>query len=1062
MKKYFLLILGLVLAVSTYASPITKEKARLNVLNFLQQIHRERTFNLNGNDVTLHLENNEKDETTNYYIFNIGEDNGFVIASANDCAVPILGYSDKGHFDLSRIPENLKVWLVGYEREIKEYKDLEKSPQRMVSSSEKTKKTIEPLIETRWDQSTPYNNKCYEQRPTGCVATAMAQVMYYHKWPQNNTSEIPAYTMEDGSENVVIPSLIPIKFDWDNMIKKYDTTYSDIEADAVAELMKYCGHSVETTYEKNASGAYSYKAATALKEYFDYDNGVTFLVQEGYTYDEWENIVYNELVNSRPVLFAGSNDYGGHEFVCDGYKNGFFHFNWGWSGMSDGFYKLSALIPNLQGIGGSEGGNKEFTYRQQIVIGIQPPVDNSVSHEYQPSSEWIALGNYNNNGHFTINSQGDVDMSVNTHFVYNGEINNCEYEVGVALFNKEGGLLKVLCSKNISFIAGYPDASRHTLFSEVSIPSEFIERYEEMYIRPVLLDDKENVEIVEHGDRDFIKVLVGDGEIITKAYPEAELVVENLCLGTMPVMPEGSSDNQIAIATIKNNGIRTISGRLDVMINDMITYLTDDNDKFYSEPEYVFIRPGEYKDVYVNFVAPEGKNKICIAFKGKPISKNIDIDFIVPNVKSAKLEVTATPEYVSQDNSIVVDLDITNKKSQSKYETLLTLELYDLESAEHPYVVRTSTQMLNIDPKETKKYTFSFNNLNFNTGYGFAIKYIDSNKVRYVGGSDYYTDAPNKIYKTYRTADVTEYWNAIGDYSYVLERDDNSVLDEACFISFPSGLVSNKFLKSKNSNCIYNLNKEDIPAEYEYNNIIKGNTIEKLHLTNDAPYFSTVPFKCYEAEIAFEGTSTLTPIYLPFSPETVVVDGEELVIAKSENDEDADCILMPLTNISSDELYFDYGAVEPRAIYMFAVDKKYEGKKVVFKAEYQKLVDLGLFTYTFVDYDVLGPSGYYLKDKYDMYVYNKGKFVRYNSDMKISEYGKHIWLKMNNGYSPDEIKINYKGSATSIDDVKYEEKRIARIFNVHGILVKSTEYAKGMLDSLPRGVYIIDGKKYIK
>lgn len=74
MKKYFLLILGLVLAVSTYASPITKEKARLNVLNFLQQIHRERTFNLNGNDVTLHLENNEKDETTNYYIFNIGEE----------------------------------------------------------------------------------------------------------------------------------------------------------------------------------------------------------------------------------------------------------------------------------------------------------------------------------------------------------------------------------------------------------------------------------------------------------------------------------------------------------------------------------------------------------------------------------------------------------------------------------------------------------------------------------------------------------------------------------------------------------------------------------------------------------------------------------------------------------------------------------------------------------------------------------------------------------------------------------------------------------------------------
>ena len=132
------------------------------------------------------------------------------------------------------------------------------------------------------------------------------------------------------------------------MIDSYNGSYTDEQAAAVAYLMKACGYSCDMAYTPNSSGALSINAAKALFENFKYNPNLQYLNRDYLSATEWENIIYAELAAKRPVLYGGRSSSVGHEFVCDGYDgNGYFHFNWGWGGMSDGYFLLDALNPGL-------------------------------------------------------------------------------------------------------------------------------------------------------------------------------------------------------------------------------------------------------------------------------------------------------------------------------------------------------------------------------------------------------------------------------------------------------------------------------------------------------------------------------------------------------------------------------------------------------------------------------------------------------------------------------------------------------------------------------------------
>ena len=335
------------------------------------------------------------------YVFNVSNDGGFVIVSNDDRTVPVLGFGDNGNIDPANMPDNMRAWLQGYADEIawlNEYTaatpGAAKAPRRTPA---KAKTAVAPLLTTTWNQGPPYNNRTpyygisggnyvystdqtltnvtWHHCATGCVATAMAQVMNYHKWPQNYLPAIPGYTW--GNYNSTISGLPQIEFSWDYMSNTYSSSATGNSANYVALLMQYCGWSVEMNYGPS-SGSNTDKVANALENIFGYNSTTTLVQRSYYSYDNWVDLMYNEVAQGRPVVYGGQSSGGGHEFVCDGYKyeNGtdFFHINWGWGGMSDNYFVLSALDPDQQGIGGSSS-TDGYHYGQDAVIGIQKPTD---------------------------------------------------------------------------------------------------------------------------------------------------------------------------------------------------------------------------------------------------------------------------------------------------------------------------------------------------------------------------------------------------------------------------------------------------------------------------------------------------------------------------------------------------------------------------------------------------------------------------------------------------------------------------------------------------------------
>ena len=335
-------------------------------------------------------------EKLGFYVFNMTDKGGFVIVSNESETTPILGYSETGSIELDpdKMPENMRNWLQGYADEIawlqkqENYGKIEKKSVNKARTRAVAKENItNTILLTRWNQRAPYNNQCPDyssgnRSVTGCVATAMAQVMKYHEWPnyqekpndQSHLQAIPAYTTD--SYKISLLSLPAVyKFDWANMLTSYSGDYNDTEATAVATLMKYCGYSVKMDYGPS-SGSNSFYVADALKNNYDYKSTTTCITRSFYTYDKWVEIIYDELAHNRPVVYGGQSSGGGHEFVCDGYKyeNGtdYFHINWGWGGKSDDYYVLSSLNPYAgQGAGGSTS-NDGFHYGQDAVVGIQP------------------------------------------------------------------------------------------------------------------------------------------------------------------------------------------------------------------------------------------------------------------------------------------------------------------------------------------------------------------------------------------------------------------------------------------------------------------------------------------------------------------------------------------------------------------------------------------------------------------------------------------------------------------------------------------------------------------
>lgn len=329
-----------------------------------------------------------------YYVFPNANSKGFTIVSGDDRLPEIVGYSSQGSYDENNLPEGFVSFMKAYQNlcnkvnlgDAEALKNLAeiKAWRNKKNASAASTSAVAPLLgNIEWDQTSPYNNMCpkYDSvhvAATGCVATAMAQVMAYYKYPKQLKADIPGYVNRWNGIPMEIPTITREEgiYDWDNMLPKYnkEANATQQQKDAVAKLMYHCGAAVQMNYGPESAAAVS---ATKLAKYFGYDADLMMdLSRSSFTLDKWMQIIDTELLAGRPVLYGGQASDGGHQFVCDGKDGeGLYHINWGWSGSQNGYFDLSLLNPEK---GGTGSGNSTEGYNRScsITIGIAP--DNGV------------------------------------------------------------------------------------------------------------------------------------------------------------------------------------------------------------------------------------------------------------------------------------------------------------------------------------------------------------------------------------------------------------------------------------------------------------------------------------------------------------------------------------------------------------------------------------------------------------------------------------------------------------------------------------------------------------
>ena len=332
------------------------------------------------------------DKARYYYIYNRGSNAGFVIIAGDDELTPYIGYATTGQVLEQDMPEQLRAFLKACQERIDELT----SSVGLRSSLRPTPRTatepaqIAPLLgNIQWNQSAPWNNQTPtdnqgEHMPVGCVATAYTQVMRYHQWPTQGEGTF-SYTEEGDSGRSHTVDFASTTYDWAHMPERYNdpSSATSEETQALSTLAYHAGVAVEMMYAPSGSGSYTPLVARALADHFRYDKRVSFKSRSNYTQSSWEQMLRAELIAARPVVYSGSGSGGGHAFVCDGYDmEGLFHINWGWGGMSDGYFNLNYLVPSDLGIGGGAGGG--FSLGQGAVVGIKP--DKTGSSQRQESS----------------------------------------------------------------------------------------------------------------------------------------------------------------------------------------------------------------------------------------------------------------------------------------------------------------------------------------------------------------------------------------------------------------------------------------------------------------------------------------------------------------------------------------------------------------------------------------------------------------------------------------------------------------------------------------------------
>ena len=406
-----------------------------------------------------------------FYVFSDTAQNAFVIISGDKRMKEVLAYSNDAAWDNENIPDALQYLLQLY---IEQFDHVQyTSPSNDNTTLEITIPDVSPLIKSTWSQETPFNKLCPSGCPSGCVATAMSQIMNFHKYPLQGSGY---FSYRSYSKNYSCSfDFGNTTFKWDKIYNSYNSSF--INGDAVAELTYACGVSVGMDYSEKGSGAYMADVSYALINFFNYNKNTTYRYRPYFSTTEWYQMLCNELQSGRPVLYGGiDSNSGGHAFIIDGCssKTSMFHINWGWGGSFDGYYELDALDPDKY----------RFSTNQDMIINISATEVGKHDDVFY-AEQFIALSPLKTGKEMKFRLSDVYNYSNSSSYVvqqarFNGSI-------GVGLFDRDFTFIASLDAETIEGLNGfygYRELDFTVNVSRTSVPEDG-----EYYIAPYAIGE---------------------------------------------------------------------------------------------------------------------------------------------------------------------------------------------------------------------------------------------------------------------------------------------------------------------------------------------------------------------------------------------------------------------------------------------------------------------------------------------------------------------------------------------------------------------------------------------
>lgn len=1015
MKKTLFLSLSFILMASClWARPVTRQVALQKALSFCNKMGlsapKVESPSFQGTKKSIRKSVPADEGDASYYVFNLSDNKGFVIISGDDCCEDVLGYIDSGSFDPDNIPDNMQAFLQGYAEEIDaaRAKNLSKTANNGVV--EVAHQVVAPLIQTHWNQRDPYNQMCLnnagEVCVTGCVATAMAQVMYYHKWPKAQTTEIPGYSSYWGDTFDALP---PTTFKWGKMKPVYVNSGNDDEAaeSAVAELMLYCGHSVEMDYLPYSSGAVSELVVDALVKYFGYTDKIQSINRTMYTPQDWDELIYHELEYGRPIVYSASsfttNGTVGHAFIIDGYDgHGLYHVNWGWGGLYDGFFRLQALQPEGSGVGGS-GSYGGYSYSQDAIVHISStdvtdisidedvPVEGSrvatvsikaddSSEQYRPNSGFLSWGSFSCSVVGTVRPDAGVDFGL---AVYQGDVllqstvlqeNETEYS-GFSMWG--------------TFLSGLGRNLADGNYRIVGVNRKYGTK--EWY---------QNLK----SDQIYIDVLISDGMVYytnVNNNPKYSLIISDV---------EQRFD--------KGNGMTQIRAYLknpdDVCRGDALHLLVDDN---WVTAEGVYLPAGgeDYVDFF--FDRKIGTVNLVVATDREGEYKLYSNEQFVlsdvatkPTLKVTEFNLRNLDESKKKMYGSLFDASATiQNTSETDYEGILGLTVS---------VIRTYTEYSN------GGYSYSANPV-----YVTLPVCIKAGEIQTVDLQCPYIAIGDKLDYTLKDGfsrtlsrgskliDVVPgvvTWTGKGERAAVAPTTTITVPENAAAVSLEDIDVSKyTIVPNSNSNTLYYLaNGAKVPTSIKGKNLVMGYEAGTVKLVESKDYFVPKTFKASSisytrtSSLACNGTSGWQTIVLPFAVKKVAYGSTAL---EWNNDKK----VMWLKGYSGDRgkevVFNETKDWVPNSPYIFGLSKTYKGKKVVFSATNTMVMQTPVVKKVTSRYDFVGATGQTTLDQaYVMNTVGDAFVLSKNTTVKS---GNAYFTKGNtNETLPNTLPINLSAS----------------------------------------------------